>query len=257
MLITICSAHVSSYSLYGFGPRRLFYVSAIFCGPGDSKPYSIYSDTNINHNFNKEVSDRVNSSETEKDTDSKINNDSNQEEKYNNYKDKKTYNFISQCLSKINAHSITQGLNTNHSSQKYIESVLFDEFDSLNRDNNTMIRSIDIKLLNSIISNYVINNQFSLEIYISNLCKSLKYSKNTQNAFMFKIFDLIGLGYIKSVALHYFLLILNNTNTDNDNNIILLPISIRIGKDLVRKYFYMLRSFDNNKDYNTGLSYSQ
>lgn len=167
---------------------------------------------------------------------------------------KKGYSFISNTLSEWTTNLSKIGFEQTNDRQLLIEKYIFDEYELSSLKNKRFIRDIDSDVAGAPTIRYIQSKNNLLILYTQRLRDSFDHNTGKQDLdFMGIILNKIESEYIHSLCIHTFLQVLTYQDSDNEDeqkNLAMLTISIKIGKKLVKKYFQQLLSL-NSKDENS------
>lgn len=169
------------------------------------------------------------------------------------YKDSQfSSKFVSRLLNSFNDPNNI--LINNEQSKRTIENIIIEEFESVfgGNTNKFIAGGVNTGLLTPILTKYILDKEFLIRKYINNLVKEqedvIKDNKNRDKFDKLLMANIITSihheGFIWNLCLHQFLLVFTFSNTDNDSNYTLLPVSITIAKKMFIKYINILRAND-------------
>ena len=171
-------------------------------------------------------------------------------------KGQKDYSLISNTLRKLDSSLAVNGFVVNESSQRFIESFVYNEFESNTTKRPNYIASIDTNILGSTVSNYINSKLDMLNTYIDSLFEVSKQnaekktkSNNINASFTYEVLNKVGKQFVLSICIHHFLIILTHQDTQHEeyNYTNLLGISISIGKKLVQKYLFEINTVNKGE----------
>lgn len=157
-------------------------------------------------------------------------------------------NFVGSLLNSLNDPK--NALINDEQSQKTIENIIFDEYESVfsNNTKNYIVGGINTEILNPILSKFLMEKEPIMQVYINNLFKQqavlLNNNKKTdklKEIFMAKIITSVQENFMLNLCYNHILLIYTFHHSENDKHYLSVPVSITIGKRMVSKYINNLK----------------
>lgn len=158
--------------------------------------------------------------------------------------------FITSVLSTLNTSESVLG--NDESSQRKIENLTFDEFESVfaGNKNKFMLGGINSELVNPLVGKYFLEKEKDIFLYINNLLKSqsenlnskkILKGKNNKVLLIAKLFTGLSVDNIANAIKVQFLTVYTYEDTDEDKYYTVLPVAVKLGKQLFNKYINTLR----------------
>ncbi len=148
--------------------------------------------------------------------------------------------FVGGVLSKLRLQTNKTGYLNNTNTQLDIENFIFSEFQDNKLTQSTIIGNVDRKLLGGDLYDYLESKDNELDQYINYLSKSTRNVKGEEKELMDLVIKTVGKTYINHVLKHQFLTILSFRESDYDDYINLLTITIGLGRKLINKFNFKL-----------------
>ena len=151
-------------------------------------------------------------------------------------------NFITNTLSQLKIFGNDIGFLNTRDTQYNIENFVYEEYSGIISGKNNIINNIDHKFLNTDVYNYFNEKNYILDKYLERITDIGKLNKLEGELFNI-IFNTVDKEFIKGLIKFQFLYVLTYRNTEYEDKVNLLSITISLGKKL---YFFRFRAITVN-----------
>lgn len=181
-----------------------------------------------------------------------------------------TSKFITAVINKLNLGG--SSLNNDEYSQRKIENFTLEEFESVfsGNKNKFMVGGINSEHVNPLVGKYFLEKENEIFIYINNLLKGQQENLNSKKILegkdkkmllIAKLFSTLPVDSIVNAIMVQFLVVYTYEDTDEDKNYTVVPVAVKLGKNLFNKYINILRDAyisqnDSFKEVNEKVKYS-
>ena len=160
-------------------------------------------------------------------------------------------NFICKLLKELKINEY----NNDEDTQRFIENVLYDDFESLflekKRNKQILIGGVNKDLLGHVLHKYILQKELGVVVYINKFLDYPNKSNKNKDDFLNHVITRLDKDFIVNLCLVNFLQIYTHQHSENDKQYVLVPVAIKIDKKIMAYYFNKLRELYIKETNNT------
>lgn len=160
-------------------------------------------------------------------------------------------NFICKLLKELKINEY----NNDEDTQRFIENVLYDDFESLflekKRNKQILIGGVNKDLLGHVLHKYILQKELGVVVYINKFLDYPNKSNKNKDDFLNHVITRLDKDFIVNLCLVNFLQIYTHQHSENDKQYVLVPVAIKIDKKIMAYYFNKLRELYIKETKNT------